>query len=151
MSLTFRPVNKEDMSEMRFIAEADSRIPVEYDSTYIFSESSIDSRLEFYRQLSNDDFFEVVALDDAIVAFHIVKKTPYPPNFHIGNIITLWVHPDYRGKSLAAQLKTRAETWAKKSGMIFIQTNVHKNNKRMLKMNESNGYEDVYISMRKRL
>jgi len=151
MSLIFRTVNKENIKEMRFIAETDSRIPVEYDPTYIFTESSIDTRLEFYQQLSDDDFFEVVSDGDEIVAFHIVKKIPYPPTFHVGNIITSWVHPDHRGQGLLSKLKANAVSWAKKSEMIFMQTNVHKNNQRMLDINEKNGFESAYINMRKRL
>jgi hypothetical protein len=57
----------------------------------------------------------------------------------IGNIITLWVQPNFRNQGLAPGLKSRAEDWAKKGRMIFMQTNVHKDNKRMLKINESNG------------
>lgn len=151
MSFIFRPANKEDLSEMRFIADADSRIPLDYDPSYQFSESSIDSRLDYYKQLASDDFFEVVTTNGSLIAFHIVKKIPYPPNFLVGNIISLWVHPDFRSKGLASELKNRAEKWAKKNGMIFMQTNVHKNNSRMLKMNQSNGYETEYFHLRKRL
>lgn len=151
MDLVFRKVDKENIREMRFIAEADSRIPLEYDPTYIFNESSIETRLEFYKNLSDDDFFEVVVKANEIVAFHIVKKIPYPPNFHIGNIITSWVHPDYRGQGFLAKLKTNAESWAKKSKLIFMQTNVHKDNVRMLNINEKNGFESAFICMRKRL
>lgn len=151
MNVAFRPVNMNDAKEVRFIAEADARIPLEYDSSHTFAESSIDARLDYYNQLATDDFFEVAIADKSVVAFHIVKKIPYPPNFHVGSIISLWVHPDYRNKGLAAQLKTRAEQWAKDRGMIFMQTNVHKSNSRMLAMNQSNGYETVYINLRKKL
>lgn len=152
MDLIFRSVNFDNIPELRFIADADSRIPLEYDATYTLDESSIDSRFEFYKEkISTDDFFEVVEDTQSIVAFHIVKKIPYPPNFFVGNIISLWVHPDYRKRGLAAQLKSRAEKWAKQVGMIFMQTNVHKYNSRMLKMNEANGYEPTYINLRKKL
>lgn len=151
MDLTFRAVDKENIKEMRFIAEADSRIPAEYDTAYIFNESSIDARLEFYKQLSDDDFFEIVARGNEVIAFHIVKKTPYPPNIQIGNIVTSWVRPDHRGQGLLAQLKARAEAWAKKSELVFIQTNVHVKNSRMLEINERQGFEAAYICMRKRL
>lgn len=139
------------MNEMRFIAEVDCRIPLEYDPDHTFAKSSIDSRLEFYYQLAADDFFEVVAHDKTIVAFHIVKKGPYPPDFQVGNIITLWVHPNYRGQQLAFQLKSRAEHWARHSGLILMQTSVHKDNQRMLQLNEESGYELAYLNMRKKL
>jgi GNAT superfamily N-acetyltransferase len=146
-----RPVDKESIKEMRFIAEMDSRIPLEYDSTYIFDDSSIDFRLQYYSKLKPDDFFEVIEYNTSIVAFHIVSKFPYPPNFFAGNISTLWVHPDHRNKGLAKELKSKAETWAKDQKLIFIQTNVSVNNKRMLKINESNNYKPSFINMRKDL
>ncbi|MGE3610363.1 MAG: GNAT family N-acetyltransferase [Bacteriovoracaceae bacterium] len=66
-------------------------------------------------------------------------------------LISLWVHPDFRGRGLAAELKRKAEKWAKNIGMIFMQTNVHKNNSRMLQLNQSNGYVTEYFHLRKRL
>lgn len=151
MSFVFRTANKDDLNEMRFIAEVDSRIPLEYDSAYTFAESSIYSRLDYYKQLTSDDFFEVVLSENLVVGFHIVKKIPYPPNFHVGSIISLWVQPEHRGQGLAALMKSNAEKWARASGMIFMQTNVHKNNKRMLDINQSNGYEPTYLNLRKKL
>lgn len=136
---------------MRFIAEADSRIPLEFDPSYTFTDASVDGRVEFYQQLKADDFFEVAILGTDVVAFHIVMKAPYPPNFFMGNIITLWVHPAHRGTGLAAKLKSAAETWARKSGCVFMQTNVHRNNQRMMNLNEANGYSPTYICMRKKL
>jgi GNAT superfamily N-acetyltransferase len=151
MSLIFRNVNKTDISELRFIGEADARIPLAYDPNYKFAETAIDTRLDYYSQLATDDFFEVVVNGDAVVAFHIVKKMPFPPNLQIGNIVSLWGHPDYRGQGMAAKLKTKAEEWGKKGGLAFMQTNVHKNNQRMLEMNQGNGYESAYILLRKKL
>jgi GNAT superfamily N-acetyltransferase len=151
MSFIFRSVDKDNLSELRLIAEADSRIPLEFDPTCMFAESSIDARLEFYGQLTDDDFFEVATIEGSVVAFHIVKKTPYPPNLSIGNIISLWVLPAFRGKGLASELKKRGEEWAKKNGMVFIQTSVHKNNSRMLSINMAYAYEQAYINLRKQL
>ncbi|MFZ4715553.1 MAG: GNAT family N-acetyltransferase [Bacteriovoracaceae bacterium] len=151
MNFNFRVANKENLKEMKFIGEKDARIPLEYDSHFIFTEASIDSRLDFYKQLSDNDFFEVVTSDESIIAFHIVKKSPYPPNFQMATIISLWVDPQYRRLGLAAKLKSRAEKWAKDEGISFIQTGVHKNNARMLLINESNGYELTYYTLRKYL
>ena len=148
-SYLIRSVNKENLIEMRFIAEKDSQIPLEYDPLFIFNESSIDSRLEFYSKLKEDDFFEVVLINDLIIGFHIVMKISYPANLFSGNIITLWVHPDYRGKGIAKELKRRANGWAKSHNLYQIQTSVSKNNTRMLKINQLDGYEEVSVNLRK--
>lgn len=151
MTYQFRAVNKNDLWEMRFIAEADSRIPLEFDPNYQFETSSIDARLDYYHKLKDDDFFQVVAFEGKIIGFHIVGKIPYPPNFQVGNIVTLWIAPEFRSQGLAAQLKQQAEAWAQTQGLIFLQTNVHKNNTRMLEMNSQNGYDVAYLHLRKRL
>lgn len=96
---TVTPQDVLNLKDATLIAEADSRIPAEYDPAYIFNESSIDARLEFYKQLSDDDFFEIVARGNEVIAFHIVKKTPYPPNIQIGNIVTSWVRPGRRNQN----------------------------------------------------
>ena len=151
MSLSFRKPVLTNIFEMRFIAEMDSRIPLDYDPHYGFTDASIDDRLKFYQQIKTDDFFEVATDGTEVVAFHIVLKGHYPPDVKIGNVITLWVDSNYRGKGIAADLKARAETWAKTNGLAFLQTNVHKNNTRMLAINESNGYQKAYICLRKHL
>jgi ribosomal protein S18 acetylase RimI-like enzyme len=148
---TYRRPKKENITEMRLMAQADSRIPLEFDSRYEWSEASIQARLEYYNQISDADFFEMVLDGEKMIGFHIVRKTAYPPNHFIGNIVSLWVHSDYRGQGIASELKKRSEAWAKKLKLTFMQTSVHKNNKRMIEINEANGYETAYINMRKRL
>lgn len=151
MSFTIRPVNKNNQQELLTIAEADARIPLEFDSSHPFDENSVNARLDYYQQLSENDFFEVATQQERIIGFHIVKKSPFPPSHTIANIISLWVHPDFRKQGIAKELKNRAEYWAKQGGMLWIQTHVHKSNARMLELNKSNGYEEIYISLRKTL
>ena len=149
MDLIYRNINKDDLSEVRIIAEIDARIPLGFDTSYNFTEAAVDSRFEYLTSVPNEDFFEVVTSRGAIVGFHLVKKIPYTPNFLIGSIITLWVHPDFRNIGIASKLKSRAEMWARENGLIFMQTNVHESNTRMLKINQSNGYIPAYINLRK--
>jgi GNAT superfamily N-acetyltransferase len=151
MELIFQHVDRTNIEELRFIAEADALIPLDYDPSYTFNQSSTPARLEFYKHLSPDDFFQVVKHGDAIIAFHIVQKIPYPPDLMAGNIVSLWVHPEYRGKGLAAQLKSQAERWGKENKLLFLQTNVHLKNARMMKINQSNGFEPAYVLLRKKL
>lgn len=148
---TYRKPRTENLTEMRLIGQVDSRIPLEFDPHYEWAEASIEARLEYYKQMTDQDFFEIVTDGEKMIGFHIVRKTAYPPHHFIGNIVSLWVHSDYRHQGIASELKKRAEAWAKKLKLIFMQTSVHKNNKRMIEINEENGYATTYINMRKRL
>lgn len=136
---------------MRLVAEADSRIPLAFDPAYQFNATSIDKRLEYYASYGDDDFFEVALEGETIVGFHAIRIIPYPPSFRAGNISTLWVAPSARATGIARHLKQLGEAWARKSGLIFLQTNVHVRNQRMLEINQDAGYETDYFHMRKRL
>ena len=152
MNTLYRAAERENTDELRFVAEEDSKIPLLYDPEYIFNEKSTDARMIFYKQqISNEDFFEVAVENEKIVGFHIVKKVPYPPDLQAGAIITLWSHPDYRGRGIAFKLKQRAEEWAIKSKLAHLQTNVHSNNLRMLSMNEKAGFKIIQVALKKNL
>lgn len=149
--MTFRPIDFSSESEMRFVAEADSRIPLEYDAHYQFTDTSIDQRLKYYKEFKADDFFDVALDGKRVVGFHAVHIIPYPPELRVGNIVTLWVDPAYRRKGIASTLKARAEIWGREHQLAFLQTNVHTNNKTMLAINQAAGFETAYINLRKRL
>ncbi len=145
----FRPINRSDAQEMAFIARADSRIPLDYDETYHWTEASITNRLDYYQTMAEDDFFDVAEFDGKIVAFHLLKVVTHPPDWKVGNIATLWVDPAHRGQGIAAEIKRRGEEWARQKGLKFIQTNVHVKNERMLRLNREQGFEHVYAHLRK--
>jgi ribosomal protein S18 acetylase RimI-like enzyme len=63
----------------------------------------------------------------------------------------LWVHPDYRKRGIAKDLKARGEAWAKKMGCKFMDTNVRVGNEPMKSLNESLGYEVARLNYRKNL
>jgi len=151
MEVSYRRIDFGNEAESRFVAEADSRIPLEYDSHYTFTATSIDQRLKYYQEFKADDFFDVAVDGERVVGFHAVHIIPYPPDLRVGNIATLWVAPDYRKKGIGHQLKTRAEIWGREKKLAFLQTNVHTNNKTMLAINEAAGFETAYINLRKRL
>lgn len=128
----------------------DSKIPLEYDSKYIWSEKAISLKVEQYKkQLTRDDFFEVVEHNNKIIGFHILKKVPYPPDIYAAAIFTLWVDPLFRGKKVSKELKLRGENWAKNNECKFILTNVHPSNIHMLSQNKSLGFEIVGYGLRK--
>lgn len=152
MEIEYRKVNRTNIEEMTFIANEDSKIPLLYDSEYVWNESSTDNRLNFYKQLiASDDYFEIATSNKKIVGFHIVKKVPYPPDIFIGDIITLWVATEFRGKGVASTLKLRAEKWARDLGLAYLQTEVHSANSQMLSINKKNGFDISQYTLRKKL
>ncbi len=151
MDVFYRRVNYENLCELKLIAEADARIPLSYDPRYIFAEASITARLVFYKELTEDDFFEVAETGNAVVGFHVIRRIPYPPNLYVGSVISLWVHPEFRLQGIARNLKVRGEHWARSKGLVFLQTHVHVDNMRMLEVNRTNGYEVAYLNLRKPL
>ena len=137
MTIAYRKVDRENLEELKFVAEEDSRIPLLYDPEYTWNDLSTLARLEFYKhQISDQDYFEVAVFNDKIVGFHIVKKVPYPPDLFAGIIITLWVSPQARGEGIGTSLKLRGEKWAKDLSLACLQTGVHPNNPQMLSINE---------------
>ena len=151
MTIHFRPVDRTNQDELAFIAQMDSRIPLDFDPSFIVDENSAPARLKYLQSLAPSDFFEVAVNGPSIIGFHIITVQPYPPDLKIGNIITLWVSPEFRQQGVAGELKRRGEGWARAQKLTFIQTNVHVNNARMQELNQANGYSTAYLHMRKRL
>lgn len=149
--ISYRRANFNSESELQFLAEMDSRIPLEFDPLYQWNEKNIQQRLEHYKRTKEDDFFGVAIFQGKIVGFHALNIIPYPPALRIATISTLWVDPGFRKQGIARALKLQAEAWAKKQELAFIQTNVHKDNSKMLSLNNSMGFETSYFTMRKRL
>lgn len=151
MDILFRSANKEDDIELTIIAELDSKIPILYDPDFPWDNNVVEARKELFRkQLDADDFFDVAISDGKIIGFHIVKKIPYGKVF-AGLIITLWTDQNFRGRGIAKALKERAEDWARKLNLDHLQTGVHANNKRMLAINEKNGFQITQYNLKKKL
>lgn len=151
MNLEYRKVDPSDLSEMKFIAEQDSKIPLQYDPDCTWNKKSIDARLEYYGRVKKEDFFEVTVYDHKIVGFHLILKIPYPPDLWIGSIATLWVDPVLRGMGIGSELKLRGEQWARSQGLSFLQTGVHPSNSIMMELNKKNGYNIIQYNLRKKL
>jgi GNAT superfamily N-acetyltransferase len=148
----YRNINKDNADELKFVAEQDSRIPLQYDPSFPWNEDSITGRLNYFsKEIKDDDFFEVAVLENKVVGFHVVKKVPYAQDIFAGTIITLWTHPEFRGKGIATNLKLRAETWAKSQKLTYLLTNVHVKNPGMFSINKKLGFEVVQYSLRKPL
>lgn len=151
MKIDYRKADLTNLEEVTFIAETDSQIPVGLDDDYFYDPKFLKSRIEFFQSIPSSDFFEVALDGQKIVAFHLVKKTPYFGNLEIASVITLWVDPEYRRQGIATELKKRGETWAKSIGLEHIQTAVHESNMAMFELNQAQGYEVVQIKLRKKI
>ncbi|WP_426381620.1 GNAT family N-acetyltransferase [Mammaliicoccus lentus] len=66
-------------------------------------------------------------------------------------VYNLFVSESYRNNKIAAKLKKKLETWAIDKGASSIVSTVHAQNKSMLHINESMGYETEKYIMRKNL
>jgi GNAT superfamily N-acetyltransferase len=149
MDIQYRASDRSN-SEFQYIAEIDSRIPLEFDSHFHWTEAHVQKRLADYKLLKATDFIHVAIADGKIVGFHILKEAEYGSST-MGNVVTLWTDPKFRKKGIATKLKELATDWAKKRKVKFIQTAVHVNNKAMLDLNKKLNFEDSYRLLRKYL
>ena len=85
-----------------------------------------------------------------MIAAHFLQRMEIDkrPAAHIHG---LWVHPNYRGKGLAAKLKETGEAWARKIGCQFMDSNVRVENSKMISLNKEMGYEVARFNFRKQL
>lgn len=152
IEIQFRPVQIDNESEMRKIAEIDMTIPALFDSAFQVNEKTILERLEQLKKCKDDDFF-LLAIDpnEEIVGYHFLNKTQHPNGLAIAFVQTLWVKPEFRKKGIATELKKRAEEWAREMKLDHISTFVSNKNTSMLALNESLGYEIFGFKMRKKI
>lgn len=151
MSIKYRSVSFSNDAEIKFIAEQDSKIPLQYDSTYVWNEKSVERRIEFYKKITPEDFFEVATEEEKIIGFQLVHSVPYPPDLKAGLIATLWVAPSHQGQGISSALKARGEKWAMDRNFSFLLTSVHTNNSIMLAKNAKSGFETMQLLQRKKL
>lgn len=149
MDIQYRASNK-SAEELQFVAEIDTRIPMEYDPHFEWSESSVLKRIADYNLLKVTDFFQLATDGEKIIGFHIIRESDYL-NHTMGNVVTLWVDPKFRNKGIAKKLKELGEAWGKKRKVKFIQTAVHVKNEFMLKLNKQSNFEETYKLLRKYL
>jgi RimJ/RimL family protein N-acetyltransferase len=103
----------------------------------------LEGPLDDYSRIGETDFFNVVYHEGKLIGFHIAHVI----SSGSGRIVTLWVHPDHRSKGLAKTLKEQGIAWARASGIKKIYTSVNPNNKRMLAINEKNGFKVTAVEM----
>ena len=148
--ILYRDVNRDSESELRFIADHDSRVPLDFDPEYRVTEASIQDRMKFYRRVVKaGDFFLAAVSEYTVVGFHLIIKRAHPPDLFAGDIIALWTDPNYRGRGIATELKRRGESWALGSEITYLFTGVHPMNAAMLAINSREGFVTNQLNMRK--
>jgi len=60
-----------------------------------------------------------------------------------GDIVMMWVDPEYRGSSAASLLVDELLSWAKESGFAAVSLNVTDSNARAIKFYENQGFHDT--------
>lgn len=134
--------------EILKIAKIDIQIPMLHDVTFKGDEADLQYEIEMFTKLSANDFFKVVYLDSRIIGFHVIRKHKTRPT---AQIMTLWVHEDYRGQGIAKRLKDMGLMWAREQKIEYINTSVNYTNPRMLEINKAQGYEPFSVNLRMKL
>lgn len=134
--------------QIKYIAEVDSKIPIDLDPHYHWTKECADERFEYFKNLVG--LKKAATCDQQIVGFHVLYLV-IKPYASIANISTFWVHEKFRQQGIGQYLKKLGEDWAKDNNCSYIQTLVHRDNNRMIEINQKNGFELTYLNMRKHL
>lgn len=142
--------NKKELTEEQLaeIARIDNEIPTAFDPDHVPDDNMLLGRLDHYSKFKESDFFQAVFEGEKLIAFHMAHSMG---NGEIGRILTLWVHSSYRNCGLGKKLKELGIDWARSQKISILYTSVHPKNKRMLDINEKNGFEIQAIEMKLKL
>ena len=161
MSIEFRTLNYRDSAEMRAYLEVLFDISAEGDEFHFDKSPEFIDRalIKARREEDESNTFAGIALERGagvrdrrkeIVGLHVLRRMEEGPlvGAHVSG---LWVVEHRRRQGVARRLKAMGESWARRMGASFLNTNVLVNNERMLAFNRSLGFVDYRINLRKRL
>ena len=151
--ISFRTVNYADELELRSYLEIFWKLPAENNEYFTKrTDSFMNEWLESAKNTeSTENTFSGIALHSTkIVGLHIARKFEEWEQIGV-HLAGLWVHPEYRGIGISKKMKQQAEVWAKSIGATFINTNVQRDNERMLSINKNAGYKVFRYNLRKRI
>lgn len=104
MKVKYRRIDFNNPDELNFIAKVDVGIPALFDNDFSTDDEAIEKMRKALGKFTPEDFCEVgINYKNEIVAYHIIKKTPYFNRF-AGSIYTLWVSPEYRKRGVATEM-----------------------------------------------
>lgn len=85
-----------------------------------------------------------------IVGVHVLRTSEEYERLGV-HIAGLWVREEFRSIGIARRLKQDGESWARRVGAEFLNTNVHRTNEAMLRINEKAGFTVFRLNLRKDL
>jgi len=133
--------------QLETIAKTHLAMPIEWGGP---SDDCQSARQELYtrwrRSVDEPDILLVafVQNDNEMVLAFLWAEIRKEPERHV-HICSLWVDPAHRGQGFARMLMTDLESWARRSGSIWIQSYVHIRNQAMRLFNNKLGYIDSYV------
>lgn len=151
--IEFRTLDYENDNETRTYFRTFWDIPLEHNEYFTHrSEAFLSEWIETARKPEERalTYAGIAIHAGTMVGLHILRR--FEEWEQVGaHIAALWVHPAFRGIGIARTLKLRGEEWAKSVGATFLNTNVQRDNHRMLAINERAGFSVFRYNLRKRL
>jgi ribosomal protein S18 acetylase RimI-like enzyme len=168
MDIEFRTLDYGDIAEVRAYLELLYAISAEGDEFHVERSAEFIDRavIKARREENGSNTFAGIAIarprssgdrnakgqlrGKEIVGLHVLRRFEEGPTVgaHIGGS---WVARHCRRQGVALRLKAMGESWARRIGAAFLNTNVLVNNAGMLELNRRLGFVDYRINMRKRL
>jgi GNAT superfamily N-acetyltransferase len=166
MNIEFRTLDYRDVAEVRAYLEVLYAISVEGDEFHFDKSPEFIDRavIKARREEDESNTFAGIALEPLagamvsgskdrkreIVGLHILRRFEEGPLIG-AHIAGLWVAEHRRRLGVARRLKAMGESWARRIGAAFVNSNVLVNNERMLNLNHDLGFVAYRINLRKRL
>ena len=134
------------------VAKLHCEYPAEWQSDYFYSAHTLKKTVDDLQKagLHRKRVILAKCQEGRILGLHWLQYHP-DNEARTGEILSLWVHPDYRGKGIAKKMKKIGEQWLREMGAQKIRTKVHIENGRMLTINKKLGYAVAVIGMEKHL
>lgn len=142
--ITCRRATRNDVSlfkEVRLKALKDC--PDAYGSTYesAIKRDQLSWEEQLWSTLSGGDRNTQFAFEgDRCIGIAALYREPTAPS---GDIIMMWVDPEYRGSGAAAELVGNLISWAKESGFTAVSLDVTDSNARAIQFYENQGFHDT--------
>ena len=75
--------------------------------------------------------------------FRFIDESVLPPDGQFAEVFQLWVHPAYRRRGLATDLKNQFEREARGRGIHMLYTHTRERNAGVIALNHKLGYTDI--------
>ena len=149
---TVREIDFENYDEVIACARIHNNMPTLWESSFRNTEED-DKWLadKIASNKNNPDTLYLIAIESCNIIGIQWTIVNIQHNRKVGNVISIWVRPDYRDSIIAKKLNEKTEEWAKKKEVQILEAHIHKNNQKVLKLSELMGYKSSFIKIEKRL